>query len=236
MEYHEGDLVLCKVLQVENAITTVEMPDGSKGTIISSEIASGRIKFMRDYVVPNKKIVCKVLTVSQGRIALSLSRVNVKERKVVLQEHKQKVATEVAFKQIFGEDYDSVSTKIFKDYKEILDFMRAAKEDNSLVEKSIPKKFLEKVLANVNKKKKQSELKYEINLICQKEDGVKVIKKILNVENKALKINYISAGKYSLKYFCDDFKTGKAKMKEILDDFESKAKKEGCEFGVKEKR
>lgn len=236
MEYHEGDLVLCKVLQVDNSITTVELPDGSKGTIISSEIASGRIKFMRNYVVPNKKIVCKVLEVSGGNIALSLRRVNVKEKKTVLQEYKQKMATDVAFKQILGEECEKVNQKILKDFPGNVDFLKAAKEDNSLVEKYFPKSCVEKVLVIVNKKKKQSEMRYEILLTCLKSDGLEVIKKILDLDDSALKVNYVSAGKYSLKYSCDDFKKGKQDMKEILDDIEKKAKKEGCEFSIKEIR
>ena len=236
MEYHEGDLVLCKVLDVNNSITTVELPDGSKGTIISSEIASGRIKFMRNYVVPNKKIVCKVLEVSGGRVALSLRRVNVKEKKTVLQEYKQKMATDVALKQILGNDYEKINQKILKDFSGNLDFIKAAKEDHSLIEKYLPKQAVEKVLVIVNKKKKQSEMRYEIMLTCLKSDGLNIIKEILDIANSALKVSYVSAGKYSLKYACDDFKKGKQDMKEVLEDLEKKAKKEGCEFSVKEIR
>ena len=77
----EGDLILCKVKKVTNTITFVEMPDGNEGTIISSEIAAGRIKLMRQYVVPNKQIVCKILRIENGNVHLSLRRVNSKEEK-----------------------------------------------------------------------------------------------------------------------------------------------------------
>ena len=76
----EGNLVLCTVKKVTNTITFVELSDGEEGTIVSSEIAPGRIKLMRQYVVPNKKIVCKILEISGDRISLSLRRVNSKER------------------------------------------------------------------------------------------------------------------------------------------------------------
>jgi translation initiation factor 2 alpha subunit (eIF-2alpha) len=236
MEYNEGDLVLGKVQEVSNSITTVELPDGSKGTIISSEIASGRIKFMRNYVVPNKTIVCKILEASNGRIALSLRRVNVKEKKAVLQEHKQKIALKVALKQILKEDYEKVTSKILKDYKEIIEFIEAAKEDHLLVEKYFSKDSKEKILVILNKKKKQSELRYELEIKCMESDGLTTIKKILDVENKSLKINYISAGKFSMKYSCDDFKKGKQELKEVLDKIESDAKDKGCEFNLKEIR
>jgi translation initiation factor 2 alpha subunit (eIF-2alpha) len=57
MKYKEGDLILCKVKKVTNTITFVELPNSKEGTIISSEIAAGRIKLMRQYVVPNKQIL-----------------------------------------------------------------------------------------------------------------------------------------------------------------------------------
>ena len=77
----EEELVLCTVEKVTNTVTFVRLPDGREGTIISSEIAPGRIKFMRQYVVPNKKIVCKVLRDEGNNINLSLRRVNNKEKK-----------------------------------------------------------------------------------------------------------------------------------------------------------
>ena len=77
----EGNLVLCTVKNVTNTITFVELPNRQEGTIVSSEIAPGRIKLMRQYVVPNKKIVCKVLRVEGDHVHLSLRRVNSNKRK-----------------------------------------------------------------------------------------------------------------------------------------------------------
>jgi translation initiation factor 2 alpha subunit (eIF-2alpha) len=79
----EGDLILCKVKKVTNTITFVEMPNGHEGTIISSEIAAGRIKLMRQYVVPNKQIVCKILKIEGDNFHLSLRRVTAKEKSEV---------------------------------------------------------------------------------------------------------------------------------------------------------
>jgi len=66
----ENDLILCKVKKVTNTITFVELPNGQEGTIVSSEIAPGRIKHMRQYVVPNKQIVCKILKIEGDHIQL----------------------------------------------------------------------------------------------------------------------------------------------------------------------
>ena len=109
----EGDLVLCKVEKVTSTITSVRLPNNKEGTLVSSEIASGRIKLMRQYVVPNKQIVCKILKIDGDQIHLSLRRVNSKEKKEVMQSFKQSQAIDIAFKQIFGDKRKNIR-KIYR--------------------------------------------------------------------------------------------------------------------------
>ena len=69
-----GDIVLCTVERIEKTIVFVKIEDENKdleGSIIMSEVAPGRIRNIRNYVVPKKKIVCKVLRISGNRIDLS---------------------------------------------------------------------------------------------------------------------------------------------------------------------
>ena len=108
----EGDLLLCTVEKVSNTITIVRLPNGKEGTIVSSEIAPGRIKHMRQYVVPNKRIVCKILEISGNNIHLSLRRVNSKEKKEVMQRYKQDQAINIAFKEILGENSNETKRNI----------------------------------------------------------------------------------------------------------------------------
>jgi len=135
----EGNLVLCTVKKVTNTITFVELPNGKEGTIVSSEIAPGRIKHMRQYVVPNKKVVCKILEISGNNINLSLRRVNSKEKKEVMQAFKQSQAINIAFKQILKEDEGKVTKKILKEFADLKEFVEAARNDESLISKYIPK-------------------------------------------------------------------------------------------------
>jgi len=232
----EGDLVLCTVKKVTNTITFVELSDGEEGTIVSSEIAPGRIKLMRQYVVPNKKIVCKILEISGDRISLSLRRVNSKERKEVMQSYKQSQAINVAFKQIFKEKEEEVGDKILKDFKDLQEFVKSAQKDNSLISKYIPKENEEAIKKVVNKKRKNEELKQIIKIKCLEDDGVKRIKKIFDLENKNITINYISAGKLKLNLTVEDFKKGKKEMAEILEKLEKRAKENNCEFYTSEEK
>jgi translation initiation factor 2 alpha subunit (eIF-2alpha) len=232
----EGSLVLCKVKEVSNTITSVELPDGKQGTIISSEIAPGRIKFMRQYVVPNKQIVCKILGISGDNVHLSLRRVNSKEKKEVMQIYKQEQAINVGFKQILGDNLEKVKDKILKDFETLGQFIKATREDKKLIEKYIPKTNQESIKKLTEKKKKSQELKQNIKIKCLEEDGVKKIKEIFDIKDENVSVNYISAGQFKLKLRVDDFKEGKKRIAEILEELEEKTKKYKCEFFTSEEK
>jgi translation initiation factor 2 alpha subunit (eIF-2alpha) len=225
---NEGDLLLGTVEKVTNTITIVRLENGEEGTIVSSEIAPGRIKHLRQYVVPNKKIVCKVLALNGCHIHLSLRRVNSKERKEVLEKYKQTQATKVAFNQILGNDSKEES-KILKDFESLVNFINSAKEDESLIEKYIPKKSQEAIKKVVEKRKK-SELKYTIQIKCLEDNGVERIKEIFDIKDTNANVTYISAGNFNLKLTVEDFKQGKKRMAEIIEKLEKSAKSNNCEF------
>jgi len=232
----EGDLTLCKVGKVTNTITFVKLPNGKEGTIVSSEIAPGRIKLMRQHVVPNKKIVCKILKVEGGHIHLSLRRVNSKEKKEVIQSFKQSQAIEIAFKQILGEEEESIKEKILTKFKNLSEFINEAKKDETLIQEYIPKDKQAAIKKITEKRKKKEELKQNIKIKCLEDDGITKIKKIFSTENKNMSISYISAGNFKLKLAVDDFKEGKKEMVKILEDLEKKAKENNCEFFATEEK
>lgn len=236
MEYKEGDLVLCTVDSVENTICFVHLPDGTKGTIISSEIAPGRIKFMRNYVVANKKIVCKILRVAGDHIDLSLRRVNAKEKKEIMQEYKQKLAIKVALKQILKEDYKEVKEKIDNDFSNLIEFIEKAREEPKFLDDYIPKDKIEQVRKTTSKKQKEVELRYSINIKCFAEDGIKKIKKILDFEKENIKSSYNSAGKYTLRIKSTDYKKAKHEAHDILFELEKKAKEMNADIEYKEEK
>lgn len=231
----EGDLVLATVEKVTNTITIVRLPNGKEGTIISSEIAPGRIKHMRQYVVPNKKIVCKVLEVTGDHIHLSLRRVNSKEKKEVMQKFKQSQAINTAFTQLLGEN-SKEERKILEDFDSLLDFIDEAKKDEKLISKYIPKDKIDSIKKITDKKRKSQELKQNIHIKCLEDDGLNKIKEIFKVKDENVKITYVSAGSFKLSLTVEDFKEGKKKMAEIIESLEKNAKKNHCEFSAVEER
>jgi translation initiation factor 2 alpha subunit (eIF-2alpha) len=226
----EGDIVLCTVEKTEGTTVFVILQDGMRGTIIMSEIAPGRIRNIREYVVPNKKIICKVLRISQDRLDLSLRRVTSKEKSVAMEEYKKDLTAKSILKSVMRDKAAEVEEKVLRDFPSVGDFLTALKENESLMKKYIPAEFIEAIKKVSQKKEKEIEIKKMIKLKCLSSDGIKKIKEILS--NKEIQINYISAGNFQAIIKDKDGKRANQKMNEFLADVEKKAKTNSCEYSI----
>jgi translation initiation factor 2 alpha subunit (eIF-2alpha) len=223
-----GDIVLCTVERVEKTIVFVNIKGYGQGSIITSEIAPGRIRNIRDYVVPKKKIVCKVLRVSGDRIDLSLRRVTQKEKKQVLEKEKQEKSYENILKSVLGEKVKEVLEKI-KKQNDLVEFLNESKENPKELEKIISKEQAKKIIEILKKQKKKTRiLQKEFQLKTTAPNGLSLIKELL--EKVKAEIKYISAGKYSIKVESDDLKKADKAIKEILEKISEKSKKLNLDF------
>ncbi|MDD5012176.1 MAG: hypothetical protein PHQ66_00810 [Candidatus Nanoarchaeia archaeon] len=231
-----GDLILCTVDRIVGTVVFVRLNvDGKdvEGNIVFSEIAPGRIRNIRDYVVPKKKIVCKVLRISQsGNIDLSLRRVSQKERKEILEQEQQEKSYTSIVKGVFGEKAEEIIKKISEKEK-LYSFLEEARTDSASLEKIAGKENTKKILDILNTQKKtKKKVKKEIHMTTIKPNGIALIKKIL--ENfKGIEVKYIAAGKYSLESESEDVKITDKKIREMTDVAEKEARKLGVEFAVK---
>lgn len=251
MELEEGDVVLCTVDRIVGTIVFVKIHENSfeagkerEGSIIFSEIAPGRIRNIRDYVVPKKKIVCKVLRVSpdKSHIDLSLRRVSQKEKKELLEEYKQEKSYVGVLKSILGDKTNKIIEEIQKKER-IYDFLESSKENPSKLEKVVGKESAEKILQILKtQKQKKAVLKKIFTLRTFEKNGINIIKNILtpftkeNTKDKEkIEIKYLSAGKYSLKVESENIKSADNKLKEICSEIEKLSKKYKAEFSIAEK-
>lgn len=236
MEYEQGEALLCTVDRIIGTTVFVILPNGQEGTIILSEVAPGRIRNLRDHVVPKKKIVCKVLKASGNNIHLSLRRVTLKEKKEVLEQAKQEKSYEAILKTILKDNSEEIIRKI-KQKEPLYDFLQQAKETKGLkeLEALAGKQNAKKILDIVNQQKqKKFTIKKQIILTTESPNGLELIKEILaKIKNKGYDLKYISAGKYSLKTETQDLKkTDKEITKDLL-ELEKIAKQKNMEFSVK---
>jgi translation initiation factor 2 subunit 1 len=239
-ELEVGDLVLCTVDRIVRTVVFVRISlfgEEKEGSIIFSEVAPGRIRNIRDYIVPKKRIVCKVLRISGDKIDLSLRRVNQKERKEVLDEYKQEKKYESILKSILKEKTKDIIEKISKQEK-ISDFLQNSKKNPKKLEQICGKSDAERILKILKKeKKKKATIKREIRLNSTNPDGLKLIKEILKkAEKEGSEIKYISAGRYSIKTEEEEIKKANKKIMEIIKDIEKSAKEKDMNFSVIEKK
>ena len=234
MELEVGDVVICTVEKIEKTIVFVKIPLLGKeieGNIIISEIAPVRIRNIRNYVVPKKKIVCKVLRIVNQRIDLSLRRVTQKERKEVLEEQKKEKSYISVLKSILGKKAEEVIRKI-TEKESLFEFFDEVKEDPKKLEKIVNKEDSIKII-NIIKKEKQKKraAKKEISLTTIKPNGLELIKEIFR-KIKEAEIKYISGGKYSAKIESENPKIADNKLKEALNLIEKEAKNKEIEFSI----
>ncbi|NLL94795.1 MAG: translation initiation factor IF-2 subunit alpha [Thermoplasmatales archaeon] len=87
-----GELVVCSVSNVRNfgAFVTLDEYDGKEGFVHVRDVATGWVKYIRDYIREGQKIVCKVLDTdhSKGHIDLSLKSVNEHQKREKIQQWK----------------------------------------------------------------------------------------------------------------------------------------------------
>ena len=182
MALKEDDLVLCKVKKVEGTTVFVDIENEAPGSIVMSEIAAGRIRNIRDYVSPNKKIVCKVLKIYSDHVELSFRRVTAKEREFVI-ENDKKEKTLLNMLKTITKSPEKILSEIKVEYS-ALDFLLEAKENPKIVENFLSREESAKLCEIIKEKQdKKKIVKAHISLTTLSPKGLLEIKEILNIKS-----------------------------------------------------
>ncbi len=232
MTLEENQAVLCTVKRIEGTTVFLELPGGIQGTMIFSEVSPGRIRNIREYVVPNKKVVCKILRIRSNNIELSLRRVTSRERDEILEKYKKERQFKSMLKPILKDKTPEVFEKI-KSQNDIIEFIEQARKDPKILEKFFSKlqaQQLAKILAE--KKEKDKEVKKIITITSTSPSGIKDIKEIL--ESKEAEIKYKGSSKFTIKITAKDYKTANNILNSILDEIKEKAKKLHASLEIKD--
>lgn len=135
-----GELVVCTVKNVKNfgAFVTLDEYDDKEGFVHVRDVATGWVKYIRDYVREGQKVVCKVLGVdsSKGHIDLSLKAVNDHQKREKIQQWKnekkaEKLVEIVAERMGISIDkaYDLFGNELLEDYESLYDAFETAVAD-----------------------------------------------------------------------------------------------------------
>src|SRR3989344_383019 len=234
MEIKESDIVLCTVKKVEGTTVFVDISNTKiPGTISFPEIAAGRIRNIRDYVSPNKKIVCKVLKSGKDHLELTLRRVTAKERESVLEKNKK----ESTFKKLISsitKSSEEVLEKISSVY-DLSDFIEEAKESLSLLSKYFSSSEAQKIHKILSEKSEKAKtIKKTFSLKSTSSSGLSEIKSLLSPYNS--QISYLGSSNFSLTLSAPNYKDAEAQALSILENIEKKAKAKSLKFESKDKK
>jgi translation initiation factor 2 alpha subunit (eIF-2alpha) len=234
-QFEEGQIVLCTVERILGTTVFVKIQGNGEGTITLSEIAPGRIRNLRDYVVPNKQIVCKILSIKNSSIHLSLRRVAISEKKELLERINREKSYTAMLKTVIGkEEAEKLIEKILQE-QTILELFEQARQNTDILEKYLNKEQSQKIIQILeSKKEKPKEMKQIFTLSNKSPNGVIIIKEILNesCEGTRCRVKYLAAGKYSLTLSGEDFKSLKSENSRAIETIEKLAKKQHCEFSL----
>jgi len=229
----EGELVVCTVQNVKNfgAFVTLDEYGNKEGFVHVRDVATGWVKYIRDYIREGQKVVCKVLGVdaSKGHIDLSLKSVNEHQRREKIQQWKNETKAEKLLEIVaerLGKTieacYDEFGMGLIDSFGTLYAaFEQCAANENALEENefkgSWTKIFVEVARENVTPPFVQ--ISGILELKCPAPDGVDKIRQAIltgmeGTEDR-IKVQYVGAPRYRVVVSAPDYKTAEEELREV---------------------
>jgi translation initiation factor 2 subunit 1 len=230
-----GELIIGTVQTVKNygAFVILDEYENKEGFIHITEVATGWIKYIRDYIRERQKVVCKVLRVdkSKGHVDLSLKQVNEHQRREKIQdwknEGKAKKLLEIAAEKLgMGVDscYDEFGADLVEKYGGLYRaFEEIAINPNLLKEEGFTGEWIDSItsVAVDNITPPFVNVSGYLDLTCPLPDGIIQIKNALieaeRTDITELVVQYVGAPKYRIKVNAQDYKTAEEELKKASD-------------------
>jgi len=229
----EGDLVITTVRRITDYGAYVLLDEYQKeGLLHRTEVSSGWVRNIRNFVREGQKLVLKVLRVNteKGHVDLSLRRVTKRERKEKILQWKKERKTESLLRSASEElkissqeIYEKVGTLLEKNFGGIYEGLeKTAKEGTEILLKiGVPENIASTIekIAKEKIKIPMVKVKGTLNLQCSKPNGVNLIKdsllSALKTEPKGAKIRIyvVAPPRYRIVVSAVDYK----EAEEILD-------------------
>ena len=241
-----GELVICTVKNVSShsAFLNLEEYDG-EGMLHISQVAYGRIRNIKDYVKPGKRMICRVTRVNpeKGYIDLSLKTVSQNDEKAKIKEYRRERRID-SFLQVLAKKHDlkkieDVEKKIVREYGSLSEFARHDYEDffKKLMLKGFEKDFTHFIESDLDKKK-DVEIKVEIEAYSLEGDGVSRVKnffKKLGATDPKLEFEYLGSSKFLFRIKSKDYKKSETRLARIKQAVEKAGAEEKVVFKIDRK-
>jgi len=253
----ENEIVICVVKKIlpHSVFVDLEEYENLEGMIHISEIAPGRIRNIRDYVVEGKRIICKVLKIYPGKnqFDLSLRRVSLQAAKAKNEEYKLETKAEKILelvgnklKKSLKEIYEEVGYRLIERYgslhaafQEILN-----KGENVLKELKVKKEIIGPLVEFIRERIKPPEVTKSVVIMmkCYEPNGIEVIKNALKAGEEFAKrkkynieISYLGAPRYKLVAKAKNYKEVEKVLEETKNTIIEFFQKNRGEISIEEK-
>lgn len=226
----EGDLVVGTVHKVLNygAFAILEEYPEKEAFIHISEVSSGWVKNIRDYVRENQKIVAKVLRVNprKGHVDVSMKRIREDQRTRKIQqwkiEQKAEKLLEFSAKKLdkdLDQAYEEVGYYLMDEFGDLYGAFETAAEEgvNALLERDVDEEWADSItkIAKKNISPPEVHITGYVDLRSYASNGVEIIKDALSsVEDEDLNIQCVGAPRYRMTVKSSDYIEAENMLKE----------------------
>ncbi|MDI6721893.1 MAG: S1 RNA-binding domain-containing protein, partial [Candidatus Aenigmarchaeota archaeon] len=225
-----GEIVIARITRINPNSAYVHLDEYNKeGMIHISEVSSGWVRDIRQFIKPNQAVILKVVRLNEhsGEISLSLKRVSEKQRNEKMKEFnlnkKAEKMLEIAAKGIgltLDKAYDEVGYLLQENFGSLYEGFRAALKNPKILEKrGIPEKWTSHLKEIAEKSIEQKEFEFRSKLFVKsvRPDGIVHIRNLLlHGEKLGLEIKYIAAPEYLVKFRTLDARKGEKEFDQKL--------------------
>ncbi|MCK4718200.1 MAG: translation initiation factor IF-2 subunit alpha [Thermoplasmata archaeon] len=236
----EGELVVCSVTNVKNfgAFAALDEFSNVEGFIHIAEVATGWVKYIRNYVREGQKVVCKVMNVypGKGTVDLSLKQVNEHQRREKIREWKNETRAKKLL-GVVGQKIEKDEEWCWKTFAEELEatygslygsFEQCAIDRESLAEDGFKGEWTESFIAVAvdNIVPPFVHITGSVEVTSPLADGIEHVKvsllaaeEIEENEDQVLEIDVRSLGtpKYAIMVTAEDYKTAEDELRKAAE-------------------
>jgi translation initiation factor 2 subunit 1 len=224
----QGELVVCTITRINPHSVYAHIEEYEKdGMIHISEISSGWVRDIRQYVKSGETVVAKVLRI-EGGISLSLKRVDKKQENERMKEYRlnqrAEKMLELVAKQLgktLDQAYKEVGYLLQENFGSLYAAFKVAMQyPNQLKDRGVPEAWIALLRETAEKNIEQKEFEFRSRVFIRSLEPdaiVKIKKLLLEAQALGLSVHYIAAPEYLMKFRTKNAKKGEKEFHEKLE-------------------
>ncbi|MFB6204236.1 MAG: S1 RNA-binding domain-containing protein [Candidatus Nanohaloarchaea archaeon] len=237
----EGDFVVVTLTDVDknSAYADLDEYPEQTGLIHISEASRSWVQDMRKELDEGEKTVAQVLEVEDGNISLSLKRVNDKQKRDTMERWNKERKAEGFMEQLaeeLGMDtreaYEEIGFDMQREFGSSFHGLEISVAEEDRLKELFDEEVVDAIqeVAKENIDLKQEKLEGELEISFSQGDGIERIKESLENSPEGVKIEYMSAPRYSVTAWGRTQKLAKKRMDRTIEQLREKVDDLGGEF------